>query len=114
MWSTWAKQGTRIVAPRLLYYEVTNSLFQQLRGGAISSEDVEASIGLLLRMDIEMYDDPMLLGHAFRITLRFNRPATYDSLYLALAEHLGIEFWTMDKRLYNAVHHHLPWVRLVE
>ncbi len=36
---------------------------------------------------------------------------SYDAHYLALAEHLGCEFWTADKRLHNAVHEKLPWVR---
>ena len=42
---------------------------------------------------------------------RFNRPQAYDSHYLALAEMLGLELWTADERLYNAVKDALPWVK---
>ena len=39
-------------------------------------------------------------------------PACYDAQYLALAEHLGVEFWTCDGRLVKKVESKLPWVRL--
>jgi predicted nucleic acid-binding protein len=42
---------------------------------------------------------------------KFDRPAAYDSHYLALAEMLGCELWTGDRRLYNAVKDELPWVK---
>jgi hypothetical protein len=38
-----------------------------------------------------------------------DRAAAYDSSYLALAESLQCDLWTMDERLRNAVN--LPWVR---
>jgi len=40
--------------------------------------------------------------------------AVYDAHYLALAERLGAEMWTADRRLCQAVGAALPWVRLVE
>lgn len=39
--------------------------------------------------------------------------ATYDAHYLALADQLGAEFWTTDRKLVRAVQPSLPWVRLV-
>ena len=42
--------------------------------------------------------------------LQFNR-TFYDSTYLALAEHLGCEFWTADGRFYNAVKDSLSFVK---
>ena len=45
--------------------------------------------------------------------MRRNRPEAYDTQYLAVAEREGCEFWTTDSRLYNSVHHTLPWVQLV-
>jgi predicted nucleic acid-binding protein len=44
-------------------------------------------------------------------TLRLNRAAAYDSFYLALAERLGCNLWTADRRLWQAVS--AGWVRLV-
>jgi len=45
------------------------------------------------------------------LATHFNRPTAYDAHYLALAEMLGCEFWTADRRLYNAVKEELPWVK---
>jgi predicted nucleic acid-binding protein len=50
---------------------------------------------------------------AFDLANRLNRPAAYDTHYLALAEHLDCEFWTADERLTNAVKSTLPWVKLL-
>jgi len=47
----------------------------------------------------------------YALAAQFNRPAAYDSQYLAVAERLGCEFWTADERLYNAVKTHLSWVK---
>jgi predicted nucleic acid-binding protein len=49
---------------------------------------------------------------AYDWTLRLNRAAAYDSFYLALAETLGADLWTTDRRLSAAVG--LPWVRVPE
>lgn len=48
---------------------------------------------------------------AWELAQRFNRPTTYDSHYLALAEMLGCALWTGDRRLYNVVKDELPWVK---
>jgi len=48
---------------------------------------------------------------AWELAKRFNRPQAYDSHYLALAEILGLELWTADKRLYNTVESDLPRVK---
>jgi predicted nucleic acid-binding protein len=50
---------------------------------------------------------------AMDLAERFSLPAVYDAHYLALAERLGGEFWTADRRLVEAVQGALPWVRLV-
>lgn len=40
-----------------------------------------------------------------------NLSATYDAQYIALAEQLGCEFWTDDRRLVRQVSATLPSVR---
>ena len=48
---------------------------------------------------------------AWELAIKFDRPAAYDSHYLALAEMLSCELWTGDRRLYNVVKDELPWVK---
>ena len=57
-----------------------------------------------------MIDDP-LLRRGYELATQFNRPTAYDAQYLAVAERLQCEFWTVDERLYNAVKQALPWVK---
>jgi len=67
----------------------------------------------VLGFDLRAYGDAELHQQALKIAQRENLPATYDAHYLALAERLGIEFLTGDRRLFNAVRSRLPWVYLV-
>jgi len=113
IWSHWRNEGYLLVAPRLLRYEVTNALHQIRRVGELSDRSARAALRVALDQPIEFYDDEELHPRALDLSSRLNRPATYDSHYLALAEHLGIEFWTLDERLYNSVRHQLPWVHLL-
>jgi len=48
---------------------------------------------------------------ARNIARSFNQPKIYDSLYAALAELRGCEFWTADKTFYDAVKSTLSFVR---
>jgi predicted nucleic acid-binding protein len=66
-----------------------------------------------LSQPIDFYDEESFHEAAIETAWKLNRPATYDAHYLALAEKLGAEFWTLDQRLFNAVRHQLPWVHLV-
>jgi predicted nucleic acid-binding protein len=50
-------------------------------------------------------------SRAFAWTRRLDRAAAYDSFYLALAEELNCDLWTVDHRLASAANQ--PWVRLV-
>lgn len=42
---------------------------------------------------------------------KFNFATVYDATYLALAEFVGCEFWTADRRLVAGVRDSLPFVR---
>jgi len=60
-----------------------------------------------------VYDNALLQPRALSIATRFKRPKAYDAQYLAVADLLGCELWTADRRLASAVAGELPWVRYV-
>lgn len=69
---------------------------------------------LALALPITLRTDDDLHLPAFELAARFDLPAAYDAHYLALVEKLNLEFWIGDRRLVNAVHPQLPWVRLAQ
>lgn len=110
LWETWHREGRRLVAPTLLYYEVTNALHRYVAHGELSPDEVKTLLSLALRLDVELVGDAELHHRALQLAHTFSLPAAYDAHYLALAERLEAEFWTADARLAQAVQDRLPWV----
>ena len=113
LWSEWIQDDAEIVAPLLLRYEVTSAIYRKALRGQISKEDAREALQRFLEIDIVYSDPPSLPIRAFELAEQYDRPNTYDSLYLALTEHLESPFWTADERLYNTTHasfQHIHWV----
>jgi predicted nucleic acid-binding protein len=111
----WIDKETVILAPALLAFEITNSLYQKTRRGEISLDRARLALTKVLTTDLvlDSLQDSSLSIRALEFAHRFNLPATYDSHYLALAEREGCELWTADTRLWNSIKGKLTWVRLM-
>ena len=102
----------------LWIYEGTPALCKAVRFGELTDAEAGRCLTQALNLGVRLVvaNDEQVRS-AFTWTVRLYRGAAYDSgclrpHYLALAESLGCELWTADRRLCNAVD--LPWVRLVE
>jgi len=95
--------GNQLAAPTLLYYEVTNALYQYLKHQHLTPEAVEAAQEAALAIPISLFGDPHLHRRAIQLASELSLSATYDAHYLALAQVLNAELWTADKRLAHAV-----------
>ena len=113
LWQRWEALRATLVAPVLLRYEVANAFHRLAYLGLASLDTMKIALDTALALPIELVADDDLHRRALLLANQFNRPAAYDAHYLALAERLGAEFWTADKRLANAVRPHLPWVHLL-
>lgn len=113
LWEAWHREGRRLVAPVLLYYEVTNALHRYATRGELAQGEAETLLDLALRLDVELIGDGELHRRAIQLARAFSLPATYDAHYLALAERLGAEFWTADARLARTIQDRLPWVYIL-
>lgn len=114
LWNQWQNLGYRIVAPTLIRYEVSNAFHRSALAGQIPPEEASEALEDALNLNIILYSDAELHCQALNIATQLKLPATYDAHYLALAQQLGCEFWTADKRLFNAVQATLSWVNLVQ
>lgn len=112
-WGQWRAAGQQFVAPGLQRYEVTNVLHRYEHSRQLSIDAVERALQVFLALPIAHMDEPDDHLRAMRLARQLGRPAAYDAHYLVLAERLGIELWTADRRLANAARPSLPWVRLV-
>ena len=113
-WRQWHQAGLKPVAPSLLTYEVVNALHRYVHHGMLLPEEASDALEAILGLGIELRSDAELHPRALALANKLGLAAAYDAHYLALAERLGAEFWTADRRLQQAVGATLPWVRLLE
>ena len=113
LWGHFSRQGTEIVAPLLLVYEVTSVLRNEVFAGRLSIERGRRGLDAIL--DLGIVTDASLEVHeqAWELATTLGLPNAYDAHYLALSQSLGCQFWTTDARLHRAVSRDLPWVMLL-
>ena len=96
----WLSHDVETHAPFLAQYEIANALTRLIVGGAFPSDRVEEAWNNISLLPIAYH----ALSNAKRVTeiaLALNRQNAYDAAYIALAEELGAELWTLDGPLYR-------------
>jgi predicted nucleic acid-binding protein len=111
LWQSWQSNNVKISAPPLLRYELTSVLRKHITRGLRTLPESRQALQLALAFNIQYLEPVDFHLRAFELAERLGRPAAYDTHYLALAEHLGCDFWTADERLVNGVQSMLPWVK---
>ncbi len=108
----WLGEGYQLMAPSLWLYEITSALCKSVHFQGLSEDEGRLALNLAHSLGVHLVmPDEELSAHAYTWTLSLGRASAYDSFYLALAERLGCELWTADKRLANAAVR--PWVHLL-
>lgn len=107
----WVAEGTKPIAPCLLFVEMTNVLHRRAMKGQISLSQAERLLKGLLDIGIEIRESPQLHVRALQLAQKLQKSAVYDTHYLALAEIMDCEFWTADERFFNSVREQQPRVK---
>lgn len=103
-----------VIAPPLFPIEVTNILYQQVRRhGRLSAAAALTLLDDFLAFPVELRNPDGLHRDALAIAAEVRLSATYDAHYLALAQRLGCDFWTADRRLVRQSGETLPFVRWI-
>ena len=89
-------------APDLIYVEVGNVFWKRAQRGELDHERAKLFLSDFIASPLRIEDSPLLLEKAWDIASRYGR-SVYDSLYLSLADKLGVPMVTADLRLYNAM-----------
>jgi len=109
----WELQQISLAAPVLLQYEVNAVIPKAVYQNRLAPDRAQQLLTTAASIAIAYFIDPPLHLRAFELATQFNRPRTYDTQYLALAEKLNSEFWTTDEKLYNAVQNNLGYIRWI-
>jgi len=99
----WLSDGTDLHAPALARYEVANALTRLIVAKAFPADKVKEAWANLSVLPIT-YHPSVDAMTVVEIALRLGRQNAYDAAYIALAESLGAELWTLDSRLFHFDH----------
>ncbi len=101
-WNLWRQEKAEIFAPALWLNEVTSVIHRTYSMGEISEDAALEALDTAFALDLEWVPEtPEICKGAFNWASKLGQFAAYDGFYLALAEKLGVEFWTLDGRLAN-------------
>lgn len=108
----WKDMGEALHAPALFRYEVANALVRNIVAGQIESADAKAAWQRVMAMPMTFHglEDATAV---IAVAEKLKRESAYDAAYIALAQELKADLWTIDGPLYrNATGVDLP-VRLI-
>lgn len=109
----WEEMKEPLHAPSLFRFEVANALTRSIAAGKIDSGDAKVAWQRIVAMEISLHglhNGPAVIA----VARKLKRESAYDAAYIALAQELGVELWTLDGPLArNAAGIDLP-VRLIE
>jgi predicted nucleic acid-binding protein len=109
----WEDAGEPMHAPSLFRFEVANALTRNIAAGRIDSSDAKVAWQRIVAIEISLHglvDGPAVIAVAGKL----KRESAYDAAYIALAQELDAELWTLDGPLArNAASADFP-VRLLE
>ncbi|MBI4596471.1 MAG: type II toxin-antitoxin system VapC family toxin [Candidatus Tectomicrobia bacterium] len=99
----WARDAIELVAPPLFHAEVTTSIRKKVYFKRILPEEGERLFMAYSSMPVRVVDSAEMYRTAWQLAKEFDLPVCYDMQYLAVAELENCEFWTLDRKLVNAV-----------
>jgi predicted nucleic acid-binding protein len=101
-----------LITATLFSYEILSALNVAITRGRISETIGKKALTYLTSLGIEEKTFYDLIGPTFKIA-RKHHLSPYDCAYIALAEKEECDFYTGDKKLFNAAKIHLPKVKWI-
>jgi predicted nucleic acid-binding protein len=99
----WQKDKIKLICPPMFHSEVTSVLREEVFFKRLSAEEGEEVFLLYSDIPVIVISDMSIYRKAWELAKKYNLPRTYDMQYLAVAELADCEFWTLDRKLVNAL-----------
>jgi predicted nucleic acid-binding protein len=91
----WAGDGSVLHAPVLARYEIASALTKSRVRGDLTAQDVTETLSIIDALGVT-HHPPASPEHIVEIAVDLRRQSACDAAYLALAEQLSAELWTLD------------------
>jgi len=91
----WDAENVQLHAPLLTQYEVASALTRRRVRDGLSAEDTLEALAIIDALGVT-FDLAPDNARAVEIAAELERHSAYDAAYLALAEKLDAEVWTLD------------------
>ncbi len=91
----WEGEKETLHAPSLFRFEVANALTRSIAADKIDSSDAKVAWQRIAAIEISLHgltDGPAVIA----VARQLKRESAYDAAYVALAQELGAELWTLD------------------
>lgn len=104
------------VAPALWVYETTSAISKAVHFEQLTEKEGRRALEQVDALGVQLFVSDLEQNRiAFGWTLELRRGSAYDSFYLVLAQALDCDFWTADKKLFNALTDtQLNWLHWIE
>jgi predicted nucleic acid-binding protein len=100
MLDRWDAEGVELHAPLLTQYEVASALTRRRVRDGLSADDAAEALAIIDALDVT-FDLTPDSARTVEIAVELERHSAYDAAYLALADRLGAEVWTLDGPLFR-------------
>ena len=105
--------SVRFIAPPLFASEVDSVVRKRVFAGIMGAGEAKKAYICLDAAPVQIIDMPGVRRKAREIAEQFRQPYVYDATYAALAQLRNCEFWTADRKFYDAVKSALPYVKFL-
>jgi predicted nucleic acid-binding protein len=111
----WSAEAVDVFAPDLWAYEITSALRKAMSITSMPFLEAEAHLQTLMRLGVQLVPPTLELDRlALQWAEHLGQAVAYDAHYVALAERLGCELWTADRRLAGSAGAEVSWVHWID